>query len=1444
MPRIVESTLKFTIRGNRGFALANDKGLPYSLTDMNFNQNCVFLTGIIALFALCSITGCSSTTLPYERVREGNYHYINPFSYKPEAPQEHWEYASSLEAAGKTKRAREEFEILVKRWPDSAEAISAKQKVADLYFAEGKNSSAFETYEELINEYYTDIQDYEAILNRLFAIAEKEMTRRRMKWLFGGYTAPEQAIPYFESILKNAPQWERAPEIQYTIGQAYEKGKQLSLAVAAYSTVEYRYPDSPYAEKAAYAKIGVLKKLVQSTPYSMDLLEQAETAVKLYQELYPDSEHIAEIQSIADDFRERAAQHEYETGKFYERIPRPAKSASADIYYKKAVEEYEGTKAADEAAERLSALNAKEEEPQPPPQVASRQPPEKNAEIQLQNTSDETGGGSGSQAVAIRPAEENAKLQSMPADNGIPIEAAPSGAVLLPERAVNMAEAVEFTADRLDYSAGLLTGAGHAAFRQQAAALQADHMTVDPQNGEIHARGNVLMDRDGEHWAGRELDYNYRSREGTFDQWAMYFEPAYLVAGKAERVSTNEFLIHDVMLASRSAERLPVCARASRVRIIDSNEPAGALIVAENMTFYIGPVPVFYTPVWQRHLGYRTLSFTIGSTGNFGAFVTGSAEMHPGERLASSAYLDLYSQRGTGTGRNFKWSAPNGESERNPAAAPARGISVPWRDQVRLTAPLDRLSDPDAFNDFFSADHRAENAPGTRPGAAHSAEKHVFGLNADHRLNDFYAAAGQKPGHTAEHDRRQIGTTPFYFTSGKDTGLPEESAADESEAIEITADQMESAGGLLIGEGHVTFKQQGTDLQADHVTVDPKTGEINASGNILMIRDGDRWEGQELTYNYKTRKGTFGQSTMYFDPAYITARKTERVSTNEFLMNDVLITTCSGENPIVYAKAKEMRVIDENKPSGTFIKAKDVTFYVGPVPVFYTPVWQRHLGYRVFSIVLGTGGGLGYFAKIGAELHPTDWLSTKTHLDLYSKRGVGLGQDLRWITPHGKGKIETYYIHDSDPTKDRDDPARRRLVDSDRYRIKVQHREQMDDKTYFSTKLNWLSDPDVTDDFFKDEFRHEANPENYAVLQHSADDYAVGLRVDQRLNDFYTTVNRRPQLSFDSYRRQLGETPFHFESENNVGFFEEVNAETNLPPVLRGDNYRSARLDTYNRLFLPLRFNDFLNVIPRAGYRGTWYSKTDTDSEDAKYRHIFELGTLSSFKAYKTLTEQSGFYGTGLRHVFEPYVDYNYRYSSAETNKLYQFDAIDKLNDQNEVRFGSRNFLQTKRGAKRIANFLDSDVYTSYRFDPQSDEEDFGPLVADAEMSLTDHFYIQGDTEYDWYTHELNPANARLRLVTDDESEYAVSYRFRDDDEADRSLFTASAQLFPNARWSYEFMVRYDEKRDEWEERRAVVTHKFNCIGMGIGYRSDEDDEQQIWIQLWLTAFPQTFINF
>lgn len=993
----------------------------------------------VVVSILFSLTGYAEP-LPYKESRTGNYLYLNPFRHKPASSAEHWEYATSLRDQGKTSAAIKQYEILLKRWPDSPQSAAAKQAVGDLYFKEGKNKEAFDAYEELIQSYYTGLKNYDMILENQYAIAQREMTRRRMKFLFGGYTAPERAVPYLESIIRNAPQWERAPEMQFQIGEAYRRNGDLELAVEAYTTVEYRYPDSPFAEKAAWAKMESLKKLVEKTPYSVDMRERAQLAVQLFVANYPDSDKVIEADHFADELAERAAQHDFEVGGFYERVPFPDQVESSRIYYEKVISEHAETDYASSATERLR--------------------------------------------------------------------------VLFP----------------------------------------------------VHEEGQVVM------------------------------------------VSTN-------------------------------------------------------------------------------------------------------------------------------------------------------------------------------------------------------GAAG------VEHMERGP--------------LPERLVEDE-DAIEVTADRMEYEGDMLIGEGNVALQQEGASLQADHVSVNPETGDITATGNIVMLREGNRWTGEDLLYNFKTKEGTFGESDMYFEPVYITAEKTERVGTNEFLMTNARITTCSGDKPLVYAKAREVSIIDENKPSGRFIKAKDVTFYVGKVPVFYTPIWERHLGYRIFTFSVGYGGRLGVFIMGRAELHPTDWLTTNTHLDLYSSRGLGLGQDFKWTTESGKGHFKTYYINDGDPYDSDDNVGDMALIDSNRYRVRLDHREQLNETTYFQTEFNYLSDPDVLDDFFNDEFRQEANPENYAVVQHATDDYAASLRVDKRLNDFYTSVNRMPELSADLYRSQIGESPFYFQSDNSLGFFEMVNSETNSL-----NDYSATRFDTYNQLLLPMRVKEFFNIIPRAAYRGTWYSGTPGGS--AEYRSVFELGTLAAFKARKVLTEKSGFYGTGLRHILEPYADYSYRYASGvETNDLYQFDEIDTFGDRNEVRFGLRNFIQTKRGAKRIVNFLDADLYTAYRLDPLDDGNEFGPVDADLQMLLTDHFRIQSDLEYDMYDASFNRYNARLKYQTDDLSEYAFEYRYLSDT---RSLYAASVDLFPNDDWSYQFLARYDTTFGEWRDRRVMVNHKFDCVGMGVGFKMDEDDELTLWFQLWLTAF-------
>ncbi len=1099
---------------------------------MKIQQSTTFLTGLLAVFFLFSPTSYaeseglsdlrSEVQAEMEEAPSGNYFYLNPFAYKPATADEHWDHAHSLLEKGRTSAGLKQLEIFMKRWPDSPQAAQAQSEIGDLYLDAGKNKKAFEAYETLVEKYYAGIKDYTTVLEKQTVIAEEEMERKRMRWLFGGYTAPERAVPYFESIIRNAPQWDRAPEMQYLIGEAYRKNDDYEMAVAAYTTVEYRYPESSFAEQAAFAKVESLRELVRATPNSLDVREQAQLAADIFQSIYPQSEHQAEVEAFRQALRDAAALSVYETGAFYERMPKSPRSDSAQIYYRKVVKEYPGTGSAELAEERLRVL-LPEEAP------AGGEP--------------------------VRPE----------------IVALPLVAVAVPE------EATELPANEV--------------------VTEDETSSLDP---EAALTDNV--------------------------------QPVALV--RPARVSTNNLL----------------------------------------------PLP---------------------------------------ERMST-----------------------------------------------------------------------------------------------------------------------------------------------DTNAVEVTADRMEYIGDLLVADGNVTVQQIDASLRAQHMTVNQKTGGIIATGNVIMLNDGQLWQGEKLIYNFKTKEGTFGASSMFFDPIYISAMESDRIAPNVFLMKDALITTCSGEDALITMKAKELRITENPEmEGGTFIQAKKVTVYVGGVPVFYTPVWQRHLGYRVFTFKPGYSGRLGFFLMGRAALRPTDWLNTSTHFDLFSDRGVGLGQDFFWqvkketeegIVTNGVGALEAYYINDSDPLNNARTAVEEQLTDSTRYRIKLGHHHKFDDENYFITKVNYLSDPLILKDYFPEEYKTTANPENYAVLQRATDDYAAGLRIDKRLNDFYTTVDRLPELDFDWYRSQIKDSPWYYENDSSVAFLQKLHGDpdatqsggtnliqgvgTNMVPVVPPD-YDTFRLDTYNRVFRPIRIKDYYNLIPRAAYRGTWYS--DTAAGGGELRHILEFGALANVKSYKTLTEKSGFYGEGLRHIFEPYADYSYRFEPSVTpDELYQFDEIDTFDKENTVRFGMRNFLQSKRGESgtRIANFLDADLFTSYRLETQDDEDDFGPLEGDIELSLTDHFNIQSDFEFDWNESEFKDFNARAYLMTEDMSEYGFEYRY----STNRVLYTPYVRLFPNEKWSFDAYAQYDSENGVWQERRLTVRRKFDCVGMGVGFEIDDEDEATIWLQFWLNAFPQS----
>ncbi len=693
-----------------------------------------------------------------------------------------------------------------------------------------------------------------------------------------------------------------------------------------------------------------------------------------------------------------------------------------------------------------------------------------------------------------------------------------------------------------------------------------------------------------------------------------------------------------------------------------------------------------------------------------------------------------------------------------------------------------------------------------------------------------------------------------------------------SQPVDIEADSLEylSDRKLIVGTGNVQIREGGDLMKADYITVQTDTREVYARGNVVFRRSGTLWQGQELRYNLTTKQGDFGEFQAFVDPFYIRAEDSKRVSEQRYELKGLTLTTCDNDPPDFSMRAREASLTD-----GTKIKAKGVMLYFGSVPFFWLPRLDRDLaGNRSYwQFAPGFSSRNGPYLQTAYGYRWTRKFKTVNHVDIYGKKGVGLGQDFVWQGTNENravsGGLQAYYIDDQEPFRNESERANEEaLVDNERYRVRLTHNQVYSDRDYMISELNYVSDPEMIKDFFDDEYRYSVQPENRGSLTHRGDHYTAGLLLNGRLNDFYENVNRLPEFSLDASRQQLGETGFYYESQNRASWLEKVYPEDD------GDeDYDSIRLDSSHMVFYPTRHFGFLNLTPRAGYRGTYYSKTystetvtntlvNTDSNGVSavtnevvdvvsetgggLRNLPELGFETSFKAFRAwddLIVMSD--GDGLRHVAEPYLKHTY---TPEPNllpeELPQFDSLDTLNKRNDLRVGMRNKLQTRRN-KEVIDLVDANVYTTYRIEKEDDEEDFSDLFFDTELRLVSWLPIDFDGAYDSYDGSLRTFNTQGAYLMEDESTVGLEYRYRRDDQ---NLIALETILFPNARWSFKAYARWDADANGLQEYSTLIQRKSRCLGYGLGFRQvigegDEDDDYRVWLQLWLIAMPESTLN-
>jgi LPS-assembly protein len=286
--------------------------------------------------------------------------------------------------------------------------------------------------------------------------------------------------------------------------------------------------------------------------------------------------------------------------------------------------------------------------------------------------------GLGLQAQSPQPAPTPAPAQSPAppagpgpgaADTNVPPVAAPQGAAATAAEAAGPAapsctlEEPCVRSDTQGFEAGRYWFDGFVDMRAGEVRVQADRVEIEDRPGLkgteriLHARGNVVFQKQDERLAGATLELNLASGKGTLMNASGFLQPGVLVeARKIERVDSDTYVIEGGNFTACWQTNPRWNFKASWARLdIDKR------IQAANVVFKVKSVSAFYFPyfIYPINSQGRSTGFLFphfGYSSSKGVIVGDAFFWAMGRSFDQTFYADSYSRLGYGLGHEFRYS--------------------------------------------------------------------------------------------------------------------------------------------------------------------------------------------------------------------------------------------------------------------------------------------------------------------------------------------------------------------------------------------------------------------------------------------------------------------------------------------------------------------------------------------------------------------------------------------------------------------------------------------------------------------------------------------------------------------------------------------------------------------------------------------------------------------
>ena len=634
--------------------------------------------------------------------------------------------------------------------------------------------------------------------------------------------------------------------------------------------------------------------------------------------------------------------------------------------------------------------------------------------------------------------------------------------------------------------------------------------------------------------------------------------------------------------------------------------------------------------------------------------------------------------------------------------------------------------------------------------------------------------------------------------------------------------------GLGVGTNGWLVRYGSAFLTADQVSVNQKTGDVVADGDVHIQSEEQIWAGEHIRYNFITRQIEAEQFRTGMTPVFVQGRGLHGETTNNvYAATKAVITTDDVSEPAIKVRAKYIKIIPGQK-----VEAHNATLYLEGVPVFWFPYYSRNIGPHAnnFDFVPGYRSYYGPFLLSRYTYYLNDELDGTAHVDVRQRRGVGLGPDLNYhLGPWGAGTIKYYYLYDLDPGASGGDPN----VNPNRQRVDFSYQANPATNLNVKAVVRYQSDTNVVREFFEGEYAQDTQPNTFFEVNRFWQNFSLDTYVQPQVNNFLETQERLPDVRLTGQRQQLWETPVYYESVNSAGYYRHQYGLTN--GLSTGLNYEAARVDSYQKLVLPQTYFGWLNVTPRVGGRYTYYG-TETGpgaSTGDVSRWVFDTGAETSAKASRAWPEaQNDFFQVdGLRHIIEPSINYAYvpNPNVYGTNGVPQFDyqlpslrllpitmpdynSIDSIEGENVFRFGVHNKLQTKRDGQ-VVNLVDWNVYSDWYVHCNTNQQTYSDLYSDLTVKPRSWLTLESLTRYDIAGGDWRMSLSTVTLRPNNTWSWTVGQFYLRDDVNNtptalgigNNLFTSTMLFRLNENWGFRASQMFEARTGVMQEQDYSV---------------------------------------